>query len=203
MVVGRAIEEFADRLVESVRTRADNSNQVYSDAARLLGLPPPTRTILTGRELTGTVTERQVEISETLTPGKRGITYVVTQPPVGLGLRIVRHFWTNNIGRNGWAAELFDDREFTDKFNIETHSPEAIVEFLTPELRAQLLTLLGRYPTLAVTETKISAELYERPKSGEQIAATVNELVDLSCAIAGPGPSAQGVVSQPTGSPAP
>jgi len=192
-----------DKLVEFIRTWADNSDQIYSDAARILGLPPATRTLRAGRELSGTVARREVEISETLTPGVRGINYVVSQPPVGLGLRIVRHFWSSKTkGRNGWAAKRFDDREFTDKLNIQTDAPDAIVEFLTPELRAQLLTLLDRYPTLEVTETQISVEVYERPKSGDQIAATVHELVDLSWAIAGPGPGVQDVVSQPTPPPA-
>jgi len=187
-----------DKLIQTAKGWAQVSDPIYTEAAHLLGLPPPAqRSMFQTGSLSGPLMGRHVEVVDGSAQNTQGTGYVVSHRPLGLGLRIRPHNRLAKIsGLGGRANELVDDPKFAVQFRIDTNAPEAVVELLGPRLRAQLLDLAERYPSLTVGDTNVSVEQSERATSAQQIVATVNDLLELSSA-------AEPVVEPPAVAPAP
>jgi len=193
-----------DKLIQTAKGWAQVSDPIYTEAAHLLGLPPPAqRSMFQTGSLSGPLMGRHVEVVDGSAQNTQGTGYVVSHRPLGLGLRIRPHNRLAKIsGLGGRANELVDDPKFAVQFRIDTNAPEAVVELLGPRLRAQLLDLAERYPSLTVGDTNVSVEQSERATSAQQIVATVNDLLELSMALAGEGRGDHGSASMPVPPPA-
>jgi len=164
------------------------SDPVYVEAAELLGIEaPPDFWMFESSKLTGEVASRRIKVNETRHDNTKGVDYVVLHAPLGLGLRILKNSRLSKVVGvfDNWAEAAFGDSEFTEHVRVETSDRGAVQAMLTPALRAKILELLDRYPSLEVGETQISVQENGRPRQGEQIASVIRDLVDLSLAIAG------------------
>lgn len=178
-------------VVPTVIAQSKRANQAWVSAGRTLGLGYHAPRFLAPRRIEGSLPGAYVIVDTVRRgSGKNSKTYTRYRSryhhSLGLGIRLSREGFFSGVGKLFGAQDIeVGDASFDADVIVKGHSPQRVIEFLTPARRVRIHRALMSYHGLTINDDEISWEKRGVVSNASEIVNTVRRLSQLAWFLSG------------------